>query len=59
MTIGERRDLREMRDADDLRGFGEFAQLLSDGDGCCSTNSRVDLIEDEGRNGSTVVGCDP
>ena len=59
MTIGERRNLGEMRNADDLRRFGELTKLLSDGDGRCSTNSRIDLIEDEGRNGSTVVGCDP
>ena len=49
MAIRQRRDLRQVGDADDLAAGGQLAQLLADGAGRDAADARVDLVEDERR----------
>src|SRR5215217_4730924 len=47
VAIGERRDLRQVRDADHLAPGGEVAQLLAHRSCGLAADARVDLVEDE------------
>ena len=49
--VGERGDLREVRDDDDLRLLGEACEAPADLDGRGAADARIDLVEDEGGNG--------
>ena len=51
---GERGDLRQVRDAEDLAALGERAQPLADGARGLAADAGVDLVEDE-RRGRPVV----
>src|SRR5271165_5569101 len=48
MLIGEGGDLGEVGDAEDLLGFGERLELLSNGFGGAASDADVDFVEDEG-----------
>ena len=47
MAVGERGDLREVRDRHDLRALGEPLQKLADGVRRFAADAGVDLVEDE------------
>ena len=47
VTIGDARDLREMRDRDDLRALAEAAQRLGDGVRRLTADAGVDLVKNE------------
>ena len=49
VAVGQRRDLRQVRDADDLAAGGERAQLLADRAGGLAADAGVDLVEDQRR----------
>ena len=51
MAVGERGDLRQVRDADDLAAGRELAQLLADRPGGLAADAGVDLVEDQRRPG--------
>ena len=51
VAIGQRGDLREVGDADDLAGGGEVAQLLADGAG--------DILAEADRSRGAVEGIQP
>ena len=46
VAVGEARDLRQVRDRDDLRAAGEPAQRLADGVRGLAADAGVDLVED-------------
>ena len=47
MALGLSRDLRQMRDAEELAPRGQSPQLLADGPARVSADAGVDLVEDE------------
>ena len=47
MPVGDARDLRKVRDRDDLRALSKPSQGLGDGVGRLAADPRVDLVEDE------------
>src|SRR5215207_6710061 len=47
LDIGVRRDLRQVRDAQDLVATRECPQAAADGVGTAPADARVDLVEDE------------
>ena len=51
VLVGERRHLGEVRDDDDLSASGQDGQPQPHLDGRFATHTRVDLVEDERRNG--------
>src|SRR5207247_9273730 len=56
VAVRDARDLREMRDRDDLSARGKAAQCLADGVRGASADAGVDLVEDEGF--APANGCD-
>ena len=51
VAVGERGDLRQVGDADDLAAAGELAQLLADRARGLAADAGVDLVEDQRRPG--------
>src|SRR5437868_10266082 len=47
VTVGDGRDLRQVRDRDDLCAFGEAAQHAADGVRGLTADAGVDLVEHE------------
>src|SRR5579884_3077786 len=47
VAVGERRDLRQVRDRDHLRALGQPAEEPADGVRGLAADARVDLVEDE------------
>jgi hypothetical protein len=49
VSVGMGSDLGQVGDDDDLAVPGELRQASPDGEGGAATDTRVDLVEDEGR----------
>ena len=55
VSVGERGDLRQVRDDDDLGMFGESRQACADVESRTTSDAGVDLVEDE--RGRTAGRC--
>ena len=55
VPVGGGRDLRQVRDAEHLRGRGELAQLVGQHARGAAADARVDLVEDEHLGGAAVA----